>query len=61
MFVIRRVEDGKYVARFGSDRSYTVMLQKAQTFSTKDVAASHACGNEYVVSVNSEFSQVRYA
>jgi hypothetical protein len=56
VFVIKR-EDGKYVAAFGSDHSYTTRLQQAQTFSTRAVADSHACSNEYVVDERNEFAR----
>ncbi len=51
MYVIRRNEDGKFVATPGSKSSYTQFLQKARTFSTREAAAADCCGNEYAVAV----------
>ncbi len=48
-YVIICNDTQKYVASFGSERSYTSQLQKAQLFSSKEEAANHACGNEVVI------------
>lgn len=47
-YVIKRVEDGKYVAQPGSEHSYTKRLEKALRFDTRDEAKGNACGNEIV-------------
>jgi hypothetical protein len=55
MYVLRRSEDGKFVAKPGNIHSYTQFLQCAQVFPTKDAAEDHACGNEYPVPVENCF------
>ena len=51
MFVIKRVEDGAYVAPLGSRSSYTFALDHARTFPTQDSARKEKCGNEIVLPV----------
>lgn len=46
MYVLRRNEDGAYVARRGSRHSYTRKFEQAQTFDTLQGALADACGNE---------------
>ena len=53
MYVLRRNEDGKYVAKPGMHNSYTNRLELAQVFDTKEKAEGSACGNEHAVSVDS--------
>ena len=54
MYIIKRV-DGAYVARPGSASSYTLLLQRARTFNTREAAEADKCpGNEYVTTVDSE-------
>lgn len=44
MFVLKKIDGrGGYLAQQGSDRAYTHDLAKAQTFTTKEVAAKHSC------------------
>ena len=50
-FVIRRDDDGKYVAPPGSEKSYTRKLEDARTFATRADAERDACGNETVFDV----------
>lgn len=45
-FVIWNVDQKKYVAPAGSERSFTKFLQKARIFPSKQAAASECCGNE---------------
>lgn len=54
-FVIKKT-DGKqeYAARFGGARSYTSKLQNAQTFTTREEAEKHRCGNEQIVTLSAE-------
>lgn len=53
MYVIRRMEDGKFVARPGMRESYTWFLQEAQVFKTREQAKDCACGgNERVVNLD---------
>lgn len=52
MYVIKRNEDGKYVARPGSKRSYTRYLQCARVFTSRDAAEGECCGNEHVEDVS---------
>lgn len=49
-FIIRR-EDGKYVARPGSEHSYTSKLEDARVFRTREEADRDCCGNEQVVPI----------
>lgn len=51
MYVLRRDSDGRYVAKSGSEHSYTWRLEEADVFSTREAAATAKCGNEYVVDV----------
>lgn len=51
MFVLRR-DDGKYVAKPGSEHSYTWKLENAQIFRTHEEADKDRCvENETVVRV----------
>lgn len=52
MYVIRRISDGKFVARPGSGHSYTQFLQKAMTYPTRESAEGNACENELAVPVS---------
>jgi hypothetical protein len=47
-YVIKRNEDGAYVAPRGSASSYTKQLQNARTFSTREEAERERCGNETI-------------
>jgi len=48
VYVIKRTSDGKYVARPGSERSYTSDRQQAAEYSTEAEARRNACGNESI-------------
>lgn len=48
-YVIRRNEDGAFVAPSGSASSYVRNLQKARVFPTREAAEADKCGNESVV------------
>lgn len=48
MFVLTRNEDGKYVSKPGSEKSYTPKLERARMFPTRRDAEQHACGNETI-------------
>lgn len=50
-FVIKRNEDGKYVAPAGRAKSYTARLESARVFATREAAERDKCGNERVVAV----------
>ncbi len=50
-YVIQRKEDGAFVARRGSEHSYTRRLQNARVFIWHDDALQEACGNERVLSL----------
>lgn len=54
MYVIKRLSDGKYVARSGSEHSYTSNLQHAQVYMTLEEARRNVCGNETIVPVIGE-------
>ena len=49
MYVLIRNEDGKFVARPASKKSYTSSLQRARQFATREEAEGHRCGNERIV------------
>ena len=52
MYAIRRVEDGKYVAKDGMKSSYTFDIRAVRTFHTLEDAERELCvGNEYVVNL----------
>jgi hypothetical protein len=55
-YVLRRDEDGAFVAPSGSRSSYTSALQKAQRFTTREAANAQACGNEYALAVDEAFT-----
>lgn len=48
MYVIQRVEDGKYVNQPGSHNSYTRSLSAARIYGTRGDAERDCCGNERV-------------
>ena len=52
MYVIRRNEDGAYVAPAGQRSSYTRVLENARKFNSRDSAQREACGNETVLSID---------
>ena len=52
MYVLKRNEDGKYVAPAGSKNSYTTKLEQARTFPTREAALADACGNETVYAIS---------
>lgn len=49
VWVLFKLEKGIrwYVARSGSEGSYTRMLDRAEVFQSEDAARRNACGNEY--------------
>ena len=54
MFVLRRTEDGKFVAPSGSKSSYVRSLQAARVFQTREAAETERCiENETIVSITS--------
>ena len=57
MFVIRNIENGKYVARPGSMHSYTRSIANARVFDYRSDAENDLCpDNERVVEVKSVLS-----
>jgi hypothetical protein len=54
MYIIRRTDQGGgYVARPGSQNSYTHTLHNVRRFSTREAAERKRCpGNEVVVSID---------
>ncbi len=55
----RRVDEGSerlgvYVAQPGSTRSYTHNIRMARRFVHEEYAKDQCCGNEFVVSVDSQ-------
>ena len=52
MYCLHRIEDGKFVARPGSQYSYTKFQRNAQMFKTKEEAEQNRCpDNERIVEV----------
>lgn len=51
-YVIKRTNDGAYVAPAGEKASYTGYLDRARTFATREEAEREKCGNEVVADVN---------
>lgn len=59
MFVLQHNKTGKYVARPGSERSYTNRLEEARVFRTREKAEKERCvENETVVDVNRLFASL---
>lgn len=55
MYIIQR-DDGKFVAPPGQEKSYTLLLQEAWTFETREGAEAEICpANERVVNVDDLF------
>jgi hypothetical protein len=53
MYVIKNIETGKYVARFGSERSYTTKLSEMRVYKTHADATADLCrGNEIVEAID---------
>jgi hypothetical protein len=53
MYVLKRISDGKYVAKPGRKHSYTTSLECAQLFQTVyDAERSRCIENEIYVSLN---------
>lgn len=51
MYVLKRIEDGKYVAIDGHVKSYTLDFRFVKFFPTKEDAENSSCGNEIAVPV----------
>ena len=56
--VIARNEDGKYVAKPGSEHSYTRSLANAQKFDSEEEASRAKCGNETIVPLQPLLDQI---
>lgn len=56
-YILKRNEDGAYVARPGSRGSYTVRLQDARVFQTRDAAERDRCGNETITTPDAEMAK----
>jgi hypothetical protein len=50
-YVIRRIDDGKFVTPSGSGQSYTKSLRGARMFDTREQAEGNCCGNERAVAL----------
>ena len=48
-FLLKRQEDGKYVAYPGAAHSYVRDARDARRFQTREQAEANRCGNESVV------------
>lgn len=51
-YFLQRIEDGKYVALPGSERSYTSDITKAARYPSRPVAKGAKCGNERIVYID---------
>lgn len=49
MFLLKRVEDGLYVAKHGNEKSYTRDIDKVRLYPTIEEARRDQCGNEVIV------------
>lgn len=58
-YLLRKNEDGLFVAQPGSRSSYTPYLQRAQFFSSREEAQRQACGNETVTTLDDIIEQRR--
>jgi hypothetical protein len=55
-FVIKNMETGKFVAKPGSEKSYTKDIMSAKVFETEFHATQYGvCGNEKIISLSSLF------
>ena len=57
-YVLRRHEDGKYVAPAGQQSSYTTKLENARIFNSQEAAQAEACGNESPIPVDELLREV---
>ena len=48
LFVIKNLDTGKYAARPGLSRSYTLKLEEVRLFINRAAAQCQRCGNEVV-------------
>lgn len=48
-FIIKRNDDGKYVAKSGSKHSYTRIFQDFRVYNSRLEAERERCGNETIV------------
>ena len=56
-YVIKRTDDGLYVADGSIEQSFTNDIRQAARFATRDLADAARCkGNEAVFSLESQFS-----
>jgi hypothetical protein len=53
-FVLKRVEDGDYVAPAGNEYSYVSDIRDARIFASREHAENERCENERVVTVASQ-------
>ena len=51
MYIIQNMDTRKYVARSGSEHSYTKYLQEARTYADRESAKRDCCGNEHPLSI----------
>lgn len=56
MFVLKRIDDGAYVAVPGAVKSYTMRLEEAKVFGSWQEAERNRCiENEYIVPLSDVF------
>jgi hypothetical protein len=53
LYVIKNLDNGKYVARTGFKHSYTTKLSKIRFFINNEAAQRERCGNEVVEGLRS--------
>jgi len=50
MYLLKRVEDGRFVAKSGTKSSYTMEINNVKIFPTREAAEYERCGeNEIIV------------
>lgn len=50
MYLLKRVSDGRFVAKSGMESSYTIAINNVKIFPTREAAERNRCGeNEIIV------------
>lgn len=49
MYLLKRIEDGRFVAKGGREASYTRNIEAVKIFTTREAAEKERCGNEVIV------------
>ncbi len=51
MYLLKRIEDGRFVAKSGRENSYTRNINDVKIFPTREAAERNRCGNEIIVPI----------